>query len=78
MLTPLGWWGLCFLLYLTLLDRFAALWLAHNSPAKLSPPRVKAKKDKKGPNPRTPLDCRHCQAQAKTPALSTQSTAGPV
>lgn len=61
--------GLVFLIYLTLLDRFAALWLAQNPPTELTEPlRDKAKNAKKGPHPRTPLDCRHCQVQAEIPA----------
>ena len=68
-----GWWGLCFLLYGVLLDRFAALWLAQNPPALLNLPQPKAKRAKKAPNPRTPLDCLHCHAQTKTPALVAQS-----
>ena len=78
MLTQWGWWGLCFLLYAVLLDRFAVLWWVQNPPVKLSYSGAKTKKNKKGPSPRTPLDCRHCQAKAKTLELLTQSAAEPI
>lgn len=78
MFTQLAWWDLCFLLYGVLLDHVAALWWSQNPPVKLSCSRAKAKIDKKRPSPRTPLDCLHCQAQAKTLELPTQVTAEPI
>ena len=72
MVTQLGWWGLCFLLYRVLLTRFAALWLAQNLEANPTPSRPKSKRIKKAPTPRTPLDCRHCQAQVKAASFPVQ------
>src|SRR5690348_2717845 len=65
MALQLGWWGLAFLLYLVLLDRFATLWGLENPTFNLTRALPKAKRTKKAPTPRTPLDCRHCQVQAK-------------
>src|SRR4051812_31085833 len=75
MAMQLGWWGLCFLLYLVLLDHFTILWSAQNPAAKIVQSGPKAKRAKKAPAPRSPLDCRHCQAQAKAASSPAQPAA---
>lgn len=75
MALQLGWWGLCLLLYLVLLDRFATLWPLENPVANRTRSQLKAKSTKKAPVPRTPLDCRHCQAHAKATTSPSQPPA---
>lgn len=75
MALQLGWWGLGLLLYLVLLERLATLWHLENPAPNLARPHLKAKSTKKAPVPRTPLDCQHCQAQAKATTLPIQPPA---
>jgi IS1 family transposase len=60
---------------LVLPEGFTTLWRLENPPFNLTQALPKAKRTKTAPTPRTPLACRHCQAQAKVPTSPSQPPA---